>query len=125
MSPYIPDRQRTPQEDQLTEFMLAGEWERVEQMRESAALEPQEPPVESTPGGSVPSPSEPEPGEPEPSAPDEPLLKEWVSPVEQFEIDAQNAWYGYQDANEAPEAERVANTAEHVEDENAVAEATP
>lgn len=117
-----PDRQGTAQEDQITEFMLAGEWERIEQMEESAELEPQEPPVESTPGGSIPSPSTPgdTPSE-EPSA--EPSAEDWVSPVEQFAVDEQNAWFRYQDANEAPPEERVQNTAEHVAEENQ--EATP
>ena len=83
------EHDHTTQEQQIWDHLEAGEHEQIAAMRD-AALRDQ--PDDLPAGG--------------------------LSPPAQFELDYANAYAHYQDAHEAPEGERIENTAETVEQQN-------
>ena len=91
------EHDHTAQEQAIWDHMEAGEWEEIDALRQAAQEADQDPPSHPPPEG-------------------------WKPPIAQYQIDHKNAHAHYQDAHEAPEAERVENTEDAVTDENAEAE---
>lgn len=82
----------TEQENALYEYMTAGDWDTVDQLRQDAYTA-------------------------DPTPPD-PLPEDWLPPREQFDADYAAAHAHYQADHEAPEEAREAATKEQVHEQN-------
>jgi hypothetical protein len=83
----------TTQEIALYSAMTAGDWDTVDQMRETAYTADQTPP--------------------------DPVPEDWLSPRDQFDVDYGYAYAHYQSDHEAPEQAREVATKVQVQEENA------
>jgi hypothetical protein len=89
MSPMTVEHDHTAQEQQIWDHLEAGNHDAIDALEEAAYSDQ----PADLPAGQL-------------------------SPPEQFDVDYQNAYNHYQDAHEAPEPERISNTAEDVQAEN-------
>jgi hypothetical protein len=89
MAPMTVEHDHTDQEQQIWDHLEAGDHDAIDALEQAAYRDqPAELPVGA------------------------------LSPAEQFDVDYRNAYAHYQDAHEAPEPERIENTAEIVEAQN-------
>lgn len=88
----VPEHTHTTQEQTIWDHMEAGEWDQIGALHDTATIPPYTPP--------------------------DPAPADWEPGPDQWNRDYANATAHYQDAHEASEEERAANTADHVEAEN-------